>query len=127
MTHTVEYNSAAHIVESHLHGETSLGELKQTAREAMLIVKEKNCFHILTDLLDAHLNASASEMYFHPQELAQIITEAGLTVHQLKRAFVVAEASELFKFYENVAVNRGHTAMLFSDIEEARKWLQQKE
>ncbi len=127
MTHTVEYNSERHIVESHVHGETDLGELQRIARETMRVVKEKNCFNILTDLLDARLNASTADMYFHPQDLAEIIKEAGLSVHQLQRAFVVSETSELYKFYENVATNRGHNAKLFNDLEEARAWLQKTE
>lgn len=127
MAYTVEYNSTENIVESHFQGETTLEELREMARKVMPIVNETNCMNVLTDLSNAYLNTSILDLFYHPQTLAEIIEEAGISFRDLRRAFVIAEdiEKEMFKFYENVAVNRGHTVMLFHDIEEARKWLQQ--
>jgi len=126
MTYTVEYNANTKIIESHFQGETDLEELKEVARKTLQIVQQTNCLNVLTDLSDASLNASVVDLFEHPQQLAEIIQEAGLNVHMLKRAFVVRGDGENFKFYEDVAVNRGHTVMLFHDLDKARNWLQGK-
>jgi len=126
MTYTVEYNANTKIIESHFQGETDLEELKEVARKTLQIVQQTNCLNVLTDLSDASLNASVVDLFEHPQQLAEIIQEAGLNVHMLKRAFVARGEGESFKFYEDVAVNRGHTVMLFHDLDKARNWLQGK-
>ena len=125
MAHSIEYNSEANIIESQYQGEIELNELLEGTREIMQLIKQTNCFNILTDLSNATLNASVLDLYDHPQQLVQVIEEAGIQFYKLKRAFVSKESGERFIFYEDVAVNRGHNVKQFQKIEEARRWLQQ--
>ena len=46
--------------------------------------------------------------------------------HKFRRAFVVARDLDDFIFFETVTLNNRQNAKVFQDIDEARKWLQEK-
>ena len=67
------------------------------------------------------------EIFEVPQLLQDTFASFGLNVRRLRRAVVAAADLEDYLFYETVAFNRGQYAKVFTDIEEARKWISKKQ
>jgi hypothetical protein len=126
MEHTVEYDSAENIIVASVQGEVGLPELKEFARSVVSFAKQAGCFHILTDLRGADLNVTTVELYFHPENITEIILAYELETHLFKRAILAAKEHELLEFYETVSRNRSHNTRLFYNIEEAKNWLREK-
>jgi hypothetical protein len=61
MSHTVIYNSELHIVESKLHGDMTLGEVKEIIAKIAQMAKEKDCRLIFTDFTDLRVARSHKE------------------------------------------------------------------
>jgi hypothetical protein len=86
-------------------------------------VKEHDCFLILSDFREASLKLSTGEIYDAPSTLGETFAAGGIQVNRLKRALVIKNDLSDFRFFSDVAINRGQNARLFTDLEEARKWL----
>ena len=50
-----------------------------------------------------------------------------LRVNRLIRAVVAAEDLKDYLFYETAAINRGQHLKVFTDIDEAKKWLSESQ
>jgi len=114
MCHTVIYNSELHIVEAKLQGDMTLGEVQETISKIAKIAKEKDCRLILSDFREVSRKLSILEIYELPDRIKTIFTSFGINVLHYKRANVV---------HENVMVNRGQKEKVFTDIDQAKKWL----
>ena len=55
--------------------------------------------------------------------MQDIFAANGMDIFSIRRALVAQDDLENFRFFENVAVNRGQRVKLFTDIDEARRWL----
>ena len=127
MTHTIIYNPETNVIESKFQGVLIVDEVKKFISEGALISKEKNCRFFLSDYREVRLNHSTMDIYEVPQLLQDIFASFGLNVRRLRRAVVAAEDLEDYLFYETVAFNRGQYAKVFTDMDEARKWLSTKQ
>ena len=58
-----------------------------------------------------------------PETFSKVLTEFGLELRKIKRALVVAQIDDDYRFVETVAVNRGYWVKLFDKIDEAAEWL----
>jgi hypothetical protein len=126
MSHTITYNSEAHIVEIKVQGDLLLNEAKEILSETTQAIKEQNCFLTLTDMCEVTNTLSIVEIYKLPELLSGTLASSEINVHRLRRAIVVAKDLENYKFFETVTINRGQYAKLFFDIDEAKKWLLEK-
>jgi len=111
------------MIESIFQGVLTFGEVKEFICEEALLSKENNCRFFLTDYLEVRLELSTLQIYEVPKLLQDTFALLGLDVRLLRRAVVVAEDLRDYKFYEDVAVNQGQKPKVFTDIDEAKKWL----
>ena len=127
MTHTVTYNSTLHIVESKLQGNMTLGEVDEIITKTAKIAKENDCRLIFNDFREVSRKLSILQIYELPDRIRTIFTSFGINVGLYKRANVVAKDWDEYIFHENVMVNRGQKEKVFTDMDEAKKWLLGKE
>ena len=123
MTHTINYNPEDRIIEIRVQGDLSLNEVKEIISESRQIAKDQDCYLVLNDMRQAIWKLSVVEVYEIPNILKELLSQTGLHAHKYKRAFVVTDDQKNYNFFETVSANRGQTAKLFFDIDEARKWL----
>ena len=127
MTHTIIYNSELHIVESKLQGDMTLDEVDEIVTKTAKIAKEKDCIFILNDFREVSRKLPLWQIYELPDRIRRIFTSFGINVWRYKRANVVAKDWDEYIFHENVMVNRGQKEKVFTDIDQAKKWLLGKE
>jgi hypothetical protein len=127
MSHTIIYNAETDVIESKFQGVLTFDEVKKFISEGALISKEKNCRFFLSDYREVRLKLSILEIFEVPQLIKDGFASFGLNVYRLRRAVVAAEDLKDYRFYENVAFNRGQYAKVFTDIDEAKKWLSKKQ
>jgi hypothetical protein len=123
MSHTIIYNSELQIVEVTIQGDYTLAEAKQLLFETVEIIKNHHCYLILTDLRNAKVGISTLQQYNAPELFREAFAASGIDVSKIKRAVVIPNITETYKFAENVVVNRGQKMRLFLDIVEAKEWL----
>lgn len=123
MAHTVNYNPQTRRIETKVQGILSLEEAKEIVSEIIQAAKDSSCFLCLTDYRDAQLDLSAHEIFGVPRIIADTSTSQGLKASHFKRALVVNESWEEFRFFERATLNSGQHAKLFQDIDEAARWL----
>ncbi len=123
MSHTVIYNSELHIVESKLQGDMTLGEVEEIVTKIAKIAKEKDCRLIFTDFREVSRKLSIFQIYKLPDRTKNIFASFGINVLLYKRANVAAKDLDDYIFHENVMVNRGQNEKVFTDIDQAKKWL----
>lgn len=123
MPHTVIYNQELHIIESRLIGNMTLGEVDELIAKTAKIAKEKECYLIFTDFREVSQKLSILQIYQLPDRIKNIFTSFGVNIYLCKRANVVANDLNDYLFHENVMVNRGQIEKMFTDMDEAKKWL----
>jgi hypothetical protein len=123
MPHTIAYHPEKGIIEVKFHGEIILNETRELYSDVIPIVKENDCHLVLSDYREASIKLSTGEIYVVPATLSKTFSEAGIQANRLKRALVIKNDLNDFRFFNDVTINRGQNAKLFTDIEEARKWL----
>lgn len=123
MPHTIVYNPELRIVESRLIGDMTLGEVDELIAKTAKIAKEKECYLIFTDFREVSQKLSILQIYQLPDRIKNIFTSFGVNISHFKRANVVANDLKEYIFHENVMVNRGQIEKVFTDIDEAKKWL----
>ncbi len=126
MTHIVIYNSELHIVESRLQGDMTLGEVDEIITKTAKIAKENDCRLIFNDFREVSRKLSILQIYELPDRIRTIFTSFGINVGPYKRATVVAKDWDEYIFHENVMINRGQKEKVFTDMDEAKKWLMDK-
>ena len=126
MAQTTVYNSEAHIIETKFEGKLALKEAKKIISKIAQVAKENNCFLCLSDYRDAELNLTTSDIYNLPKLLSDMTAQEGLSATTFKRAIVVRNNLEDFRFFETVTLNSMQNAKLFHEVDEAKKWLLEK-
>lgn len=123
MAHDIAYNSEQGIIELTYHGEIDPAALKSSAADVYHLAKERSCCVALIDWSQSRLGVGVSGIYDLPRVLSSITESLGLNIHKIKRALLVKEKTEGFRFLENVTRNRGQNVRLFTDRAEAIEWL----
>lgn len=123
MSHTVLYNSKLHIVEAKLQGDMTLSEAEVIITNIAKTAKEHDCRLIFTDFREVSRKLSIVQIYKLPDHTKKIFTSFGIDVWLCRRANVVANDLDEYIFHENVMVNRGQNEKVFTDIDQAKRWL----
>lgn len=126
MSHTIIYNSEMHIIESKFQEDLTFSEVKEFISEGARIAKENDCALFLTDYREVTLKLSTLEIYEIPKLMQDTFASTGLNAGRLRRAIVVAKDLKDYRFHETVTTNRGQSAKVFYDIDEAKEWLLRK-
>ena len=125
MSHTVEYDPEENMVIAKVMGKVGLPDLLECIANILRVAKQENCIYILTDLHEATLEVSVSQIFSLSDTIGGMAKEQGMAIHAFKRVFIAAKGQDILKLYENASVNRNHNTKLFHDIEEAKSWLRE--
>ena len=123
MTHTTAYNPAAGMIETVAQGPITSSEAKEIISEIIQAAIENDCFFCLTDYRQAIIDMSTSDIYNIPKIISNKQASTGLYLKNFKRAIVVEKGLKDFQFLETVTLNMGQHIKLFTDMDEAKKWL----
>ena len=123
MTHTTAYNPAAGMIETVVQGKITSSEAKEIISEIIHAATESDCFFCLTDYRQAIIDMSTSDIYNIPKIISNKQASTGLYLKNFKRAIVVEKGLKDFQFLETVTLNMGQHIKLFTDMDEAKKWL----
>lgn len=123
MPHIVIYNPELRIIESKLIGDMTLGEVDEFITKIAEITNVKDCHLIFIDFREVSQKLSILEIYQLPDRIKNIFNSFGANVSLCKRANVVASDLDDYIFHENVMVNRGQIEKVFTDIDQAKRWL----
>ena len=88
-----------------------------------VLIKDKNCKHILLNFATANMKLSTVSIYMTPEKLASEFMKYGVDIRLLRRAMVVARDEDDFQFLANVTINKSQLLRIFHDEESAIAWL----
>lgn len=126
MRHTIIYNSETRIIETKVQGDVDMNEIKELLAKLAQLSKEKNCTLLLGDYREARIKINIALDVFKIIKIASdLFLSSGLNARRVKRALVFAKNLDVkwIRYYENVMVNRGYDTKVFSDLDEAKRWL----
>ncbi len=127
MAFKVIYDPDEHCVHATIWREIDLALAHEYVREIIEQLNAHNCLRLLNDMRRASVRLSTIDIY----ELPAWVEEAGMK-RFCKRALLVAQSFDDYRFYETVARNHGHLVAVFSDSNKtgifrdmaaAREWL----
>jgi hypothetical protein len=128
MPYEIRYDAKTDCVYSCYEGEIDKQMAEEYAVEIVKVLREHSCMRSLNDMRNAKVKLSTMEIYEYPIYLEQLGYE-----RLVKRALVVSQDFEDYRFYETVSRNYGHLVEIFSesekfhlfrDMEKAKKWLE---
>lgn len=122
MPYTIDYVKEQDYIIVIIEGSFTLSTLKELAEDIAQFVEQHGCYRILNDLRQAELTRGTIDVYNMPKTAKG----AGIDI-RFRRALVVGERSSEFYFLETVFINQGHNVKMFIDIDEALRWLLDKE
>lgn len=117
MTYTVNFDEKSECIMVAVSGLLDLQLLQNLAADVSALIKKHGCKRILNDMRKAILKNDA-ETFFMPKQ-----AERSGVMPWCKRAIVVSDKNTNFKFLETVFTNQGHQVKIFTDINEAKRWL----
>jgi hypothetical protein len=82
------------------------------------IMQEHDCDCMLDDVREVTVALSTIDIFAIPH----LADEAGLQ-KLIRRALVVRDENDDFEFLETASVNRGQNLRIFTDIDEAKRWV----
>lgn len=105
-------------------GPASAQDIRLAASEALDAAAAANLRKFLADVRSAHLGLSVMELY----ELPALLSSLGFhRTHQLAVVHIPGSThAEDLHFLETVFCNLGYTARLFTEMEDALAWIQEK-
>jgi hypothetical protein len=121
MEYNVDYDQENDYLIASLEGVINLEKIKEYVREIVKKGQECNCKHVIGDLRKLRITGDTMSIF----NLPEVVEIEGID-QSWKRAYVVDEMDKQhFRFYENVAVNRGHRIEVFTEFDAAINWLKE--
>jgi hypothetical protein len=119
MSYEITYDAERDCIVTRIDGWLDVPVAKDFLAELARVISTSGCERILEDLRGAELMLSMVDLYF----ASQMPSEVGIPP-AIKSAIVVAEEDRRkYSFLETVARNRGRIVGVFSDPDEASRWL----
>ena len=125
MSYTVEYDPEENIVIAKVKGKVGLPDLLECLANILRVAKQENCIYILTDLHEATVEVSVSQIFSLSDTIGGMAKKQGMAIHEFKRVFIAAKGQDILELYENASQKRNHNTKLFYDFEEAKSWLKE--
>jgi hypothetical protein len=100
-------------------GAYSLAAFQAVAKRVMVESAKNNQRNILLDIVEVSGNVPAMDRFFLGEYVSSLWPPA-------IRVAIVYRATEIDKFFETVAVNRGTQTLVVPDLQTAREWLTKK-
>jgi hypothetical protein len=119
LPYEVIYDSEHDCIVTRIDGRLDVPVVREFLAELGRVISTNDCGRILEDLRGAELTLSMEALYFAPR----LVPEAGIPPAS-KSAIVVAEQDwSVYSYLETVARNLGQNTKVFTDPDEARRWL----
>jgi len=120
------YNEDENIVETRLSDDITNKDVLDFIDKMIQLTTEHECFSWMVDYTSARYKLSTMQIFDLPAEVFKRMDSLGTRKFHIKRAIVRVNDNEDFAFLENVANNRGQNLLVFSNREDAKKWLNGK-
>jgi hypothetical protein len=121
LPYEVTYDSERDCIVARIDGRLEIPVAREFLAELARVISTSGCGRILDDLRGAEMTISMEALYFGPR----LIPEAGIPSAS-KSAILVAEQDwSDYSFLETVARNLGQTVRVFTNPDEANRWLMQ--
>ena len=118
MGYELSYDAEKKIIRGRVLGELNPSLVKNMAVDLEKLGRKHKCPRLLNDLREAVISKSLLDIYSMPR----VVEEAGMQ-KSFRRAIVVNPPVNDYRFLETVSVNEGQEVRVFSDPEEALRWL----
>lgn len=120
------YNEADDIIETKLTEEISNKDVLKFIDDMIQLTIQHNCTSWIVDYTNARYKLSTMQIFDLPTVVFKKMDLLGDKKYRIKRAIIRVNDNADFAFLENVANNRGQNLLVFSDRNEAKKWLKGK-
>jgi len=117
------YNEDLKIVELTSQADIHSADIEAAVRGIFQLVRDRDCNLVLVDWTQSKLAVTTVGIYELPEVIARTAKSLDVSIHRIKRAILVREKTEEFKFYEDVTRNRGQNVKVFVDRPAAINWL----
>ena len=118
MGYELSYDAEKKIIRGRVLGEFIPSLVKNMAVDLEKLGRKHKCPRLLNDLREAVISKSLLDIYSMPR----VVEEAGMQ-KSFRRAIDVNPPVNDYRFLETVSVNEGQEVRVFSDPEEALRWL----
>jgi hypothetical protein len=118
MAYSVKYCTEERCILVVINGELTLNLLQEIAMDVAKLANTNECCCIVNDLRDAKLTPKAFEVVNMPKTAQQ----SGVA-QTFRRALIVGDRADEFKFLETVFINQGHIVNMFPTYDEGINWL----
>jgi hypothetical protein len=118
MRYTFQYNQEEDFLEVRATGKMDDKAFPEVVETYWSILKEHGCHRSLIDYRNFVFTKSTLEIYIRPET----VVEVGGT-NLVKMAVIVESINKEYYFLETVYLNRGFRIKMFTDSEEAIRWL----
>lgn len=118
MSYKIEVNNDSGYIHVLHYGESDVEEFIRVGQDALSFVTEHRIFRVLADVSGITNKASITDLFTsttHHAETAQVRPKTAI--------FGKPEQREELYFLETVGVNRGMNLKIFTDSDDALKWL----
>ena len=122
MDFEIKYSDEKKMILGRLRGDLDLAIIKKMAEELEKIVEARDCLKFLNDCRESIVPESIIDLF----EIPKLVGEAGLNAN-CRCAIVVKDIRDQWEFLETISRNRGQQIRIFTDIDEADAWLNEKE
>ncbi len=118
MPFEIKYDDNTACMMCHMSGKINQQVIDEVLSVLIPQMKKNDCLRILNDLRDAEIDLSTVDIF----NLPKMFVKAGIDPLS-KRAVVVKAPTDDLSFFENVFVNQAQLVKVFTDYDEALKWL----
>lgn len=120
MSYRLKFDDKNKIIMGKIIGKMDAGLVKNMVTEVSRLLDEFNCNLVLNDLREAELTGSTFDIY----QMPRLEFDTGINFNT-KRALLVNEITNDFRFLETASVNFGHQVKIFIDYDKAISWLKE--
>ena len=120
MTYELKYDPGRDLIICQTSGDFNIAVVEKLTAELYEIIKLYKCKKILNDLRQLDTVSSVFDVY----DIRRIVRHAKIP-SDCKRALLVTQLTENYRFFETDLVRSGQDVKFFTDLETALEWLQQ--
>jgi hypothetical protein len=121
MEYNVDYDQENDYLIASYEGVLNFETMKEYMREIVKKGQECNCKRLLNDLRKARIGKDTMTIFNTPEAMEK----EGIDLGWIRAVVVDKQHKEDFRFYETVAMNRGHQVRLFTEFDDAINWLKE--
>ena len=118
MKYELSYDQERDLIVGRVQGKINPALVKAMASKFGELIASSGCLKLLNDLRGAHITRSTFDIYSMPR----IVDKQGVPIG-CRRALLISEPLEDFKFLETVSLNVGQQVRIFNDPKAALEWL----